>query len=368
MSPVLSPEREEGRLQFELPEDLEASEPPEARGLRRDEVRLLVAWRGRQELEHAAFRDLPRFLKAGDLLVVNTSGTVAAAVDGSGPAGEPLDVHLSTRLPASPSHSVDGAGLSGADLWVIVLRRPGEPASLPYRDGAEGTSVSLAGGGTADLLVPYGSPGRLWVANLRVPVRFDAWLAKQGRAIRYRYVPEDWPLACYQTVFAIEAGSAEMPSAARPFSDELVTDLVSRGVAVAPLLLHTGVSSLEDHELPYPEYFRVPVTTARLVNHTRAEGGHVIAVGTTAVRAMETVADDRGQVHPGEGWTETVITPQRGVRVVDGLITGWHEPAASHLAMLETIAGRSLLQRSYTEALACRYRWHEFGDSHLILP
>ena len=368
MSTVLSPEREEGRLQFELPEDLEASEPPEARGLRRDEVRLLVAWRGRQELEHAAFRDLPRFLKAGDLLVVNTSGTVAAAVDGTGPAGEPLEVHLSTRLPASPSHSVDGAGLSGADLWVIELRRPGQPASLPYRDGAEGTSVSLAGGGTADLLVPYGSPGRLWVANLRVPVRFDAWLAKQGRAIRYRYVPEDWPLACYQTVFAIEAGSAEMPSAARPFSDELVTDLVSRGVAVAPLLLHTGVSSLEDHELPYPEYFRVPVTTARLVNHTRAEGGHVIAVGTTAVRAMETVADDRGQVHPGEGWTETVITPQRGVRVVDGLITGWHEPAASHLAMLETIAGRSLLQRSYTEALACRYRWHEFGDSHLILP
>ena len=275
MSPVLSPEREEGRLQFELPEDLEASEPPEARGLRRDEVRLLVAWRGRQELEHAAFRDLPRFLSAGDLLVVNTSGTVAAAVDGTGPAGEPLEVHLSTRLPASPSHSVDGAGLSGADLWVIELRRPGEPASLPYRDGAEGTSVSLAGGGTADLLVPYGSPGRLWVANLRVPVRFDAWLAKQGRAIRYRYVPEDWPLACYQTVFAIEAGSAEMPSAARPFSDELVTDLVSRGVAVAPLLLHTGVSSLEDHELPYPEYFRVPVTTARLVNHTRAEGGHV---------------------------------------------------------------------------------------------
>jgi S-adenosylmethionine:tRNA ribosyltransferase-isomerase len=226
----------------------------------------------------------------------------------------------------------------------------------------------LPGGGAAELLVPYGSPGRLWVANLRLPIRVDSWLAKHGRAIRYRYVPVDWPLASYQTVFAIEPGSAEMPSAARPFSAELVADLVSRGVAVAPLLLHTGVSSLEDHELPYPEYFRVPATTARLVNHVRAEGGRVIAVGTTAVRALETVADDRDQVHPGEGWTATVITPERGVCVVDGLITGWHEPAASHLALLETVAGRSLLRAAYGEALAARYRWHEFGDSHLILP
>jgi S-adenosylmethionine:tRNA ribosyltransferase-isomerase len=105
-----------------------------------------------------------------------------------------------------------------------------------------------------------------------------------------------------------------------------------------------------------------------LVNHVRADGGRVIAVGTTAVRALETVTDDHGQVHPGEGFTETVITPQRGVRIVDGLITGWHEPAASHLALLETIAGRSLLERSYDEALATGYLWHEFGDSHLILP
>jgi S-adenosylmethionine:tRNA ribosyltransferase-isomerase len=360
VSAVLTPEREEGRFHFELPEDLEASEPPEARGLRRDEVRLLVGWRARQEVEHAVFRDLPRFLQAGDTLVVNTSATVAAAVDGTGPDGEPLEVHLSTRLPANPTNT--------ANLWVIELRQPGRPASLPYRDGVAGTSVSLAGDGAADLLVPYGSPGRLWVANLRLPIRVDSWLVKHGRAIRYRYVPVDWPLACYQTVFAIEAGSAEMPSAARPFSAHLVTDLVSRGVAVAPLLLHTGVSSLEDHELPYPEYFRVPVTTARLVNHVRAEGGRVIAVGTTAVRALETVADDRGQVHPGEGWTETVITPERGVRVVDGLITGWHEPAASHLALLETVAGRWLLRHAYSEALAARYLWHEFGDSHLILP
>jgi S-adenosylmethionine:tRNA ribosyltransferase-isomerase len=372
---VLSPERgglrfqfELPRFQFELPQDLEASEPPEARGLRRDEVRLLVGRRDRQQLRHAIFRDLPGFLEAGDVLVVNTSATVAAAVDGIGADGEPLEVHLSTRLPAIPSSSVGVAETTLVDLWVIELRRQSRPASRPYRDGLPGTSVALPGGGAADLLVPYGSPGRLWVANLRLPAPVHSWLAQHGRAIRYRYVPADWPLGCYQTVFAMDPGSAEMPSAARPFSPEVVTELVSRGIAIAPLLLHTGVSSLEDHELPYPEYFRVPATTARLVNHVRACGGRVIAVGTTAVRALETVADDHGQVHLGEGWTETVITPQRGVRVVDGLITGWHEPAASHLALLETIAGRSLLERSYNEALASGYLWHEFGDSHLILP
>ena len=363
MTTVVSPKVPANAFEFELPEDLEAHEPAEARGLRRDEVRLLVGWRRRQEVEHALFRDLPRFLDAGDLLVVNTSATVAAAVDGSGPGGEPLEVHLSTPLAASPTNSANGP-----NLWVIELRRPSRPASLPYAGGKAGTSVSLAGGGAAELLMPYGAPGRLWVANLRLPGAVLTWLAEHGRAIRYRYVPTDWPLACYQTVFATEPGSAEMPSAARPFSAELVTDLVSRGIGIAPLVLHTGLSSPEAHELPYPEWFRVPWTTARLVNHAREEGGRVIAVGTTAVRALETVADDRGQVHPGQGWTETVITPDRGVRIVDGLITGWHEPAASHLALLETIAGRSLLKRSYTEALAARYWWHEFGDSHLILP
>ncbi|HSS08959.1 MAG TPA: S-adenosylmethionine:tRNA ribosyltransferase-isomerase [Acidimicrobiales bacterium] len=350
----LGPRGALGGLDFELPQDLEATEPPEARGLRRDEVRLLVAWRHRQEVEHAAFRDLPRFLEAGDLLVVNTSGTLPAAVDAMGPNGEPLELHLSTRLPA--------------ELWVIELRQPGLPASSPYRDAAAGASFSLPGGGVAELLVPYGTPGRLWVASLHLPAPLESWLAEHGRAIRYRYVPADWPIVCYQTVFATEPGSAEMPSAARPFTTEVVADLVKRGIGIAPLLLHTGVSCLEAHERPYPEYYRVPVTTARLVNHIRRDGGRVIAVGTTAVRALETVADDRGIVHPGEGWTETVISPERGVRVVDGLITGWHEPAASHLALLETIAGRSLLECSYAEALAARYRWHEFGDSHLILP
>ena len=208
-------------------------------------------------------------------------------------------------------------------------------------------------------------------------VDLTATLAAVGRPIRYPYVPRDWPLDSYQTVFATEPGSAEMPSAARPFTTAIVTRLVSKGVAVAPITLHTGVSSLEAGERPYTERFRVPAATAALANATHRDGGHVIAIGTTVVRALETVTDPRGVVHPGEGWTDLVVEPPtsghrpdpgRGVRAVDGLLTGWHEPEATHLAMLEAVAGRELLVLAYESAFAAGYRWHEFGDSHLILP
>jgi S-adenosylmethionine:tRNA ribosyltransferase-isomerase len=132
--------------------------------------------------------------------------------------------------------------------------------------------------------------------------------------------------------------------------------------------LHTGVASLESGELPYPEYFKVPTATAHRVNAARRDGGRVIAVGTTVVRALETVVDRSGKVHPGNGWTDMIVTPARRVRSVDGLLTGWHEPEASHLAMLEAIAGPKLLERSYTVALEEGYLWHEFGDVHLVLP
>jgi S-adenosylmethionine:tRNA ribosyltransferase-isomerase len=262
---------------------------------------------------------------------------------------------------------------------LIELRRD----QRPYGEGRPGAVIGLPGGASARLLARYGS-GRLWLAELdlnedgaRPALAVDlrsgetdllAWLARYGRPIRYRHVPEEWPLACYQTIFANQPGSSEMPSAARPFTAELVASLVSQGVGFAPLLLHTGVSSLEAHEAPYPEWYEVPLTTADRVNEVRRHGGRIIAVGTTPVRAIETVADGRGRVHPGRGWTETVITPERGVRAVDGMITGWHEPAASHLAMLEAVAGRPLLEAAYEAALAEGYLWHEFGDSHLILP
>jgi S-adenosylmethionine:tRNA ribosyltransferase-isomerase len=172
----------------------------------------------------------------------------------------------------------------------------------------------------------------------------------------------------YQTVFATESGSAEMPSAGRPFTTELVTRLVARGVHVAPVTLHTGVSSPERGEAPYPERYRVPAATARLVNAVRSWGGRVIAVGTTVVRALETVANGDGTVAAGEGWTNHVVCGECDVRAVDGLITGWHEPEATHLQMLRALANEDVIGKSYREALAHGYLWHEFGDSHLILP
>jgi S-adenosylmethionine:tRNA ribosyltransferase-isomerase len=332
----------------------EATEPPEARGFRRDDVRLLVA-HGDGRIHHSRFRLLPEWLEPGDLLVVNTSATLPAALPATDTEGHDLVVHLSTRLPG--------------DLWLVELRRP-VPGKAPAQwDGDAPRTLALPAGATAELLAPW-APGetRLWYAAITGAEPLLPWLHRHGRPIRYGYVPREWQLAAYQTVFARDPGSAEMPSAARPFTADVVTELVARGVDVAPLVLHTGVSSGEAHESPYPERYRVPLTTARRVNACRAAGGRVIAVGTTVVRALETVVDGRGEVHPGEGWTEVVVTPARGAHAVDGLITGWHDPRASHLQLLEAVAGPELVARSYAAAAERSYRGHEFGDSHLLLP
>jgi S-adenosylmethionine:tRNA ribosyltransferase-isomerase len=330
-----------------------ATEPPEARGLARDAVRLLVAAPG--GVEHATFRELARFLSPGDLVVVNTSGTLAAAVDGRRGQGS-VTVHFSNLLD-------DGT-------WAVELR-PGRRASGPVHDVDIGDVVDLPGG-RLQVELPYPDPdataSRLWRARVVVPDSVPAYLARHGRPIAYSYVARDWPLTDYQTVFAREPGSAEMPSAGRPFSDALVTELVTAGVSLAPLTLHTGVSSLEAGEPPLPERYVVPPATARAVGHARADGGRVVAVGTTVTRALETVAAEDGTVRPGAGWTHLVLGRDRPARVVTGLVTGWHEPGASHLQLLEAVAGRDLVASAYDAARAEGYLWHELGDSALLLP
>jgi S-adenosylmethionine:tRNA ribosyltransferase-isomerase len=249
----------------------------------------------------------------------------------------------------------------------VELRTPAVPGTLPFSDDVGGQALALPDGATVEILARYPASPRLWVAALHLPVPLPLYLAASGRAIRYRHVSRDWPLEAYQTVYATEPGSAEMPSAGRPFSRRVLDDLLARGVQVAPLVLHTGVSSQERGERPYPERYRVPALTAARVNAHRAAGGRVIAVGTTVVRALETVAAADGSVASGEGWTGLTVTPERGVRAVDGVLTGWHEPDASHLLMLEAVGGDELVRRSYAAALDAGYRWHEFGDTHLIL-
>ena len=278
---------------------------------------------------------------------------IPAAVRAWGDDGTQLVVHLSTRLD-------DGR-------WVVEPRQIDGRTTRRW-DGPVPLRMRIGTDAMISLDTPYLNSSRLWVAQLHLPQPVFTWLAVHGQPIRYGYVDHPWPIATYQNVYATEPGSAEMPSAGRPFTPEVITRLVAKGVGVSPLVLHTGVASLEATELPYPERLRVPVTTANRVNETHREGGRVIAVGTTVVRALETAADADGVVGPVDGWTDRVITPERGVRVVDGLRTGWHEPEASHLLMLEAVAGRTLLEASYEASLQQGYLWHEFGDTHLILP
>jgi S-adenosylmethionine:tRNA ribosyltransferase-isomerase len=331
-------------LDFVLPAELEAREPPEARGLARDQVRLLVSYRADDRIVHTRFHELPAFLRASDLLVVNVSATLPAALDGIRKDGSDIALHLSTQL--------DG------NVWVVEPRRTAMRA---------GECLELPGGGVAAFLRPYRSSWRLWTARLHLPAPVLTYLHRWAKPIAYPYVTGEWPLEIYQTVYASRPGSAEMPSAGRAFSARVLDDLRRKGVNVAPIILHTGVSSLEKDEPPYPERYEVPQEAVEAMRRAHAHGGRIIAVGTTVVRALESSVDETGELVASRGWTDLVITPDRGVRFVDGLLTGFHEPKATHLAMLEAIAGRQHLRRTYAGALEAGYLWHEFGDLHLIL-
>jgi S-adenosylmethionine:tRNA ribosyltransferase-isomerase len=348
-------------VNFDLPAVLEASGPPEARGLARDDVRLMVSRSRTQTVMHHSFSDLPSLLLPGDLLVVNTSRTLPAAVRAGG-----LEVHFSGQLPGG--------------AWLAEFRQASGKSSTPGGTVAAGQAIGLPGGASLRVVGPAGA--RLW--RVRASVAVVPYLLRHGFPIRYSYAAEgQWPLAAYQTVFGTAPGSAEMPSAARPFTPEVVTELVARGVGIAPVTLHCGVSSLEAGENPYPEWFEVPPATARLVNLARQSGGRVIAAGTTVVRALESAvarpsapaaagpapqpAEPCAHVIARAGWTSHVVTTESGVRVVDGLLTGLHEPRSSHLRMLAAFHPHDLLARCYDQAIVQGYLWHEFGDVHLLL-
>lgn len=352
-------------MNFTLPAELEAHEPAELRGSGRDDVRLLVTRRADDAVIDAHFRDLPRFLSPGDLVVLNTTATLPAALTAIRANGDAITLHVSTPLPGG----------------LVVV----EPRRVEVTEG----EVLVLPEGTVTLLTPYRDSRRLWVAKFeeretgneeRVAPREShpfpvprssfplfEYLHRYGRPITYPYVDGSFPIDAYQTVYATEPGSAEMPSAGRAFTRSMLACLRRSGVRLAKLVLHAGVASLENHERPYEEFYEVPARTAEAVRRAKAEGGRVVAVGTTVVRALESSVDAHGEVIASRGWTDLVITPERGVRVVDALLTGFHEPRATHLAMLEAIAGRDHVRRAYDAALERGYLWHEFGDLHLIV-
>jgi S-adenosylmethionine:tRNA ribosyltransferase-isomerase len=337
--------------------DRAATEPPESRGLRRDGVRLMVA--AAAGIRHTAFHRLGDQLRAGDVLVVNTSATVPGQLDGRRD-GSAVVVHLANRLSDGPR---------------VVELRTAPDASAPVLDGRVGMRIDLPAGGVVELIAAYPQSGsspsgvgnRLWRGRVTAPQKLSHYLRERARPISYGYLSGSFPISAYQTIFALCPGSAEMPSAGRPFSADLVARLVAQGVIFAPITLHTGLSSQDAGEAPQPEWFDVSATTAHLVNSSRARGGRIIAVGTTATRAIESAAGPDGLVAAASGWTDLVICPERPVRAVDGLITGWHSPEASHLLLVESVAGAELTQRAYDAAVAERYLWHEFGDSCLFL-
>lgn len=338
---------------FTLPPGSEAGAPPEERGLLRDEVRLLSV--RPSGVEHRRFHELPELLEPGDLVVVNTSATLPARVDARGADGRLVRLHVSTTLD-------DGS-------WVVEVRRPGNDG--PDLGVEPGTLLRLPGDVWLHLHEPYPRPAagsRLWRARTDPRVAATAYLPLHGRPVGYRYLEHEVPLAELQNVYADEPGSAEMASAGRPFSEHVVTRLAARGIPVVPLTLHSGVSSPELHEPPYPERFRVPEVTALLVTGTRAAGHRVVAVGTTVTRALETATGDDGVTRPADGWTDLVLGPDVPARAVTGLVTGLHAPEASHLLLLEAVAGPQLVRDAYAAAVTERYLWHEFGDSMLFLP
>jgi S-adenosylmethionine:tRNA ribosyltransferase-isomerase len=342
------------RTRFVLPAVLEASVPAEHRGVARDGVRLLVV--RRDGLSHRHFHELPGLLDPGDLLVVNTSATLPAALSGRRPDGGVALLHV--------------AGWLDEATWIVEVRRDDNRGSQP--GVAAGDLFHLPDVATLTLARPHPTAAapssRLWLAAAAPPRDPVSYLAAHGRPITYSHHAGTFALSDLQNVYAAEPGSAEMASAGRPFTAQLLTRLVAAGVTIAPVVLHAGVSSAELAEPPAPERYEVPDSTARLVGCARAAGRRVVAVGTTVVRALETVADEHGDVRACGGWTDLVIGPQRPPRVVTGLVTGLHLPESSHLLMLEAVAGDDLVRAAYEAAIEMRYLWHEFGDSMLFLP
>ncbi|MGI8609421.1 MAG: S-adenosylmethionine:tRNA ribosyltransferase-isomerase [Candidatus Dormibacteria bacterium] len=331
-----------------LPPELRASLPPEMRGLRRDHVRLLVADASIGSLVHTRFDRLPRFLGEGDLVVVNTSRTLAAGMPAVRSDGSSLQLRPCVRRAGS---------------WDVLAVAPAPPHANMVLEAGERLHIgarlqATVVGRRADIPL-------LW----RLAVDGDGLqeMAATGSPIRYSYVTEPVPIDYYQNVYAGAPGSAEMPSAGRPLSWEVLRALEARGVRLADLVLHTGLSSYQDDDFDlehrlYEERFEIPAATAEAVN----AAGRVIAVGTTVVRALESAVGDDGRVHAASGWTTLRIQAGMGLRAVDAMITGLHEPEASHFDLLGAFLPEDHLQRAYTEAVERQYLFHEFGDSMLV--
>jgi S-adenosylmethionine:tRNA ribosyltransferase-isomerase len=348
-------------MNFQVPERNEASAPLEARGQPRDHARLLVIHRKSGQIEHRHFYDIVEYVQPGDVVVLNVSSTVPAALPGVTDDGQEIELRL------SEPRSLHGNG-SGR-IWQAVFK-PDSAVITP------GLRLSFGDGVlTAVVRQQREDIAKLWEVEFGPTDRpIQRWLQTLGRPIKYDYVQERWGLEYYQTVYAAVPGSAEMPSAGRAFTPELLEQIQSKGVALAQIILHTGVSNIdieteqvEQHTM-YEEWYQVTPEAAETINRARANGGRVVAIGTTPTRTLETVTDEQGVVHAGEGWTGLYITPGYRFKAIDALVTGLHEAKSTRLVLATAFTGdQALVLRAYHEAIDQGYLWHEFGDLSLII-
>ena len=343
-------------IEFELPGRLECTQPTELRNLERDEVRLLVTTDSKH-VRHTTFRNVDQHLQKGDVLVVNTSATRATALPVALPGNRKGMAHFSTRV--------------NGHEWLVEIREIEEEKTVRWKEGKLGMKFHLPDGAEIRLKRKFYKERELlhlWVADFTTFQEQEAYLAEHAQPIKYDHLNEHYPLDFYQTHFSLHPGSSEMPSAGRGFTKDLVERLLEKGVIFAPILLHTGVSSLEENESPYAEYMEIDQASATKINNAKKHGRKIIAVGTTAVRVVESAVNQRGEVVPYTGNTDLFIDNGYRMKVINGLLTGFHEPRASHLKMLQSIAGFDHIERAYDSALENNYFWHQFGDLHLILP
>lgn len=343
-------------LQFELPRSLACPKPTEERDLSRDDVRLLVT-SGESSVIHSHFKCFADYLHKEDVLVVNTSATQGAAFPVMLPDGRQGVVHFSTKV--------------DDERWMIEIREVIGNKTIRWHNGQENMIFELPEGGKIKLLAKYYEKRELlnlWVARFESDLSPQSYMASYGQPIQYENLSQSYPLEYYQTYFSFHPGSSEMPSAGRGFTQPLINKLLDKGVIIAPILLHTGVSSLEENEQPYPEYMEVDHVSASIVNKAKRNGNRIVAVGTTATRAIESATDQHGSVNAHKGYTDLYITADYQMKTINSLLTGFHEPRASHLHMLQSLAGLEHVRRAYAAAISDQYFWHQFGDLHLIIP
>ena len=334
---------------YDLPERLIAQSPVSPR----DAARMMVIHRDTGVREDRIFRDLPDYLRPGDVMVINQTKVIPARLLGEKEdTGVPVEVLLLRRL--------------DKDTWETLVR--------PGRRLKKGAAVSFGGGILRARIGDTTDAGGRIVTFLYSGV-FEELLDRLGEMPLPPYIHEKLrDPAQYQTIYAKEEGSAAAPTAGLHFTEEVMARVREKGVDIVPVLLHVGLGTfrpvkaedVSQHKM-HSEFYQVTKEAADRINAARGNGGRIVCIGTTSVRTLETVADDQGVIHPGMGDTSIFITPGVRLKATDALLTNFHLPESTLLMLVSALMGREEALAAYREAVEKEYRFFSFGDCMLIL-